>query len=376
MNINREYKKIFVGTNQDVGYDNPFLCFDSSTHLIELATDKLTYFHMPDNSISIPLSSAGFIEDGAIAGPVPYYSDKLWKKMADYKKYVNWGDATPEYQQTGVWLCAWLSGSINDPEQTPIWKERWYDPGYLTETQAYMVNTPAVSDIDAQMSLDPRCLYAYFHVGNETNTNIINLVSADCDLRVSIGNWSVSTQDLSIYNNTIKLHNFNNNIQTVLPAHQDVLTLNGVNQDAIVEYSKDNNLRDGLSYNVWLYTDNWMNIKGHHILSNNFRGGWNLRASNNFYTPLVAVYDVSGSVFVFNTNGDNIMTKQLSGNSSPVSLNIDDESFIWILDNGLYNGYKHLYKIDFDNNIVAYVNLVSSYDYINSYIDYNSNIHV
>ena len=67
----REYEKLFLGTNQEEGYENPYLGFSADTTQQVFAADSVTYFHYPQTASQISLSSSGLIEAGAISGRAP-----------------------------------------------------------------------------------------------------------------------------------------------------------------------------------------------------------------------------------------------------------------------------------------------------------------
>jgi hypothetical protein len=59
-------------------YDKIFLGFHANTKKIDFKVDQDTKFYFPATSSRIPLSSCGLIEDGAVAGEVPYASDRIY----------------------------------------------------------------------------------------------------------------------------------------------------------------------------------------------------------------------------------------------------------------------------------------------------------
>ena len=72
----------------------------------------------------------------------------------------------PEDQQKGVWLCAWLSGSMDDSSTVPVWMDRWCHAGYFDSTQTIFVsNAEAVYDEPSTMTFDPGVWYRYDHIG-------------------------------------------------------------------------------------------------------------------------------------------------------------------------------------------------------------------
>lgn len=384
----RQYDKVFVGSNQDQGYENPVLGFESRTSEQILFADNTTYFHYPQTANIIALSSSGLIEAGAIAGPCPYYSDKIWKKQADYKKYINWGDSTPEYKQTGVLLCSWLSGSQN-LSATPIWMERWYNPGYVSGNDikllanyspydlgstSWVATVPASSvlmDIPSTMTLDPGVLYAYYHVGIEKVNEQLDELNNQNQLVVSFENWDpyldttsnfYKVSDHSGYENNGIIENYsesmvsNNNVNPIEFPTDTTISFNGESQYVRVVNNGGITPTNHFAVNVWAYTEDWNNLQSSHILSHSFRGGWSIEYDNGFSTVIVPVIDKSvtpGRLLIMNSDGRVLKVVTLPEGSNPVKAVMGgDERYIYLLDNGIYQGHKHLYVIDVNGDIV------------------------
>lgn len=350
----RDYERIYTGTNQEGGYENPFLGFTTDTASITFKADKSTYFHYPKTADQISLSATDLIEAGAFAGAIPYKADKIFKKNAGYENDTPWGKALPENTQNGVWLCAWLSGNDSVPAQTPIWMDRWYNPGSLNSTHSLFVcSTSAVYDEPSHLTFDPGVWYRYDHIGDNTNLQITNMV---CALDLHIDEWAEVSLDSSENGNDATLYNFtasmiSSGVNPVEKPLDDGLKLNGINQYGSVLFDSSFNTTDKLTCNVWVKSDDWQNQPSHHFISNGLRGGWSLGVNNGFFTPFNALITQNGSVVFNNQTGNFYKDIGLPGTPSPVSFAVDSELYTWVLDNGIYNGFKHLYKIDFNGNI-------------------------
>jgi hypothetical protein len=210
----REYDRLYFGTNQDLGHLNPYLGYRSDTSAETFNPDKSTYFHYAFTAPTIPLSSAGFQEQGAIAGPSPACADKVLKKVANYANHVNWGNAS-EGCRKGNWLCSWLSGSSDCDPTKGVWKDRFFDPGYVTVVDAitsteevYIDNDPAVYDIDSQLTFDPGVLYQYSHLGSQSNNTIVENICANSDMILHYDDWAENIDDLSTHENDGLIVNF------------------------------------------------------------------------------------------------------------------------------------------------------------------------
>jgi len=350
----REYEQIFTGTNQEYGYHSPFLAFEADTSLQLLKTDEVTYFHFPDSSSITPLSASSLVFSGAIAGSIPSQADKIWKKAANYKKNIWWGNS--ELPQVGIWLCSWLSGAFDGDSTNVIWMDRWYNPGVIDpNTAIWSENLPAVYDEPSTMTLDPGVWYKYGHIGNNTNSSIVNDLSGESGtLRLHLDDWSSSPVDLSPYNNTTSIQKIKPN--TIYPTSVDRTKADtslfvDSGSHATVLFDESFELTDKISVAFWAKSPNWTELKGHDILSRNFRGGWEFTYNNGFYNPTFTMYDIDGNTVIGNIDGDVKFTATLPGSSTPVACEITTGIYSWIADNGLYENEKHIYKVDFNGNI-------------------------
>lgn len=352
----REYERIYTGNNQDTGYQHPVLNFISDTTLQVFPVDKTTYFHYPMTAPSGTLVQSDLINCGSVASNIPFRSDRIWKKMANYRNSSIWGNSQPIGKQTGVWLCSWLSGNMVELSSTPVWMDRWYNSGYIDEATAMFIAQPTsalVVDIPSEMIFEPGCLYKYFHVGNVYNTLIINSLTGENNthLKLHIDKWSQIPIDLSPYKNEISLMNNDSNMisrnSTNLKDKPDdnVLCMEN-NQYCQVVYNSCYNLSGDMSYSIWVNSDDWNNIQGSHILSKNYRGGWSLKYDSGFFNPMIFLANRSGNLLCINSDGKIIKNHTLPNISEPKAVVIDQNMFTWVLDNGIYNGAKHLYKVD------------------------------
>ena len=374
----REYEKIFMGSNQEEGYENPFFGFVADTTLQVFETDKVIYFHYPITGPVLPLSASGLIEAGAVAGSIPFNSDKVWKKDADYKKYIWWGNSSKP--DTGVWLCSWLSGNVANPTSVPVWKDRWYNPGYINSVSATFVQYPSSSviiDLDSEMTFELGVWYKYQHIGNNQNLLFVDLLTgSNGNLKVHLDNWEeIITTYEEPYGHTVMFTNTANMISydnvNSLRTNDSCLSLNGTDQECQVVFSSDLESDDRLSYSFWTHVRDWNNIEGNQLVGKNLRGGWATKFNNGFFNPNIVTFDVSGTIAFGNSDGTIYFTKTLPGTSNPVAIDFDSNMYAWIIDNGLYQNAKHLYKIDINGDIVDDVAFSSSVDLKDLVIDGN-----
>jgi len=189
----RNYNTIFSGRKQEKGHEKLHLQYDAYSTPYVFVQGKTTWFHTPQNMYPytrLNVKSSKLVKAGAIAGDHPLRSDKIFKKIANYKGSSNQGNATGE--QTGQWLCAWLSGG-NNFNTEPVWVDRFYNPvlttpyqaisaipgnvGYTTSFQCYNL-PPGVIDKPSSLTFEPGCWYAYSRIGQaDANANVLSIES-------------------------------------------------------------------------------------------------------------------------------------------------------------------------------------------------------
>ena len=352
----REYSRIFTGTNQETGYETPFFGFTTDTTDITFNKDKITYFHYPMIAPSELLVNSSLITDGAIAGENPFTSDKIWKKQANYSTNSIWGDSQPIGKQTGIWLCSWLSGNAVDTNSMPVWKDRWYNPGYIDPTTALFITTPlssVVVDVDSVMSFDGGCYYKYFHVGDSHNNTIVNNLTAGNHLKLYIDDWSQYPEDLSQNNNTTRIQYFTNEcvnykgVNYIQRPDDTCLNMHMTNYCETL-YSSAIALTGSISYNIWARSDDW--TKGNNtIISKDNRGGYAIKVDQGFDNRYMMFLDDAGKMVLLNIEGHVIDSKTLPQPSNPTCLVMDYNHYTWVSDNSA----KKVYKIDYNGDLLA-----------------------
>lgn len=326
----RTYHSIFSGTNQIQGDESMHLGYTSFVDTIELKGDRLTYFHMPNSMkpytwmninyrrvpeypnrardgaeygapwqklpVAVPESfnynyedHVGLLRAGAIAGSTPVASDKIFKKRADYRYYSTWGDAglpgNRNDSHYGTWLCSWLQAPPDDDSEKrygPVWMDRYYDDTKYSENQAMQLpsncttgflglrsnNNSSWVDVPSELRLERGVQYAYHHIGNRDNSNIIKAFSK-YEFHSDLNNY---TETISGVNNTVlaeyegdtKVYKFNGNrfgrTASPDPAHGD------------------------FRISFWMYSDNWEKNFGHQVFGNYVDDGVGV-VNDNVITP-------------------------------------------------------------------------------------------
>lgn len=194
----KDYQKLFTGSNQLYGNDSITVGYEAYTNNIKLLKDKVTYFHTPQvyhPFYRVNVNDSGLVESGAIAGDHPLKSDKIFKKLADYKYTSYFGNTIDE--NSGTFLCAWLSGNPN-LDAKPIWIDRYYNPSkisfygalssepfnaveYISQFECLMNQLPSnidVFDKPSDLIFEPGCYFAYQHIGNNFATGYLNSLSS------------------------------------------------------------------------------------------------------------------------------------------------------------------------------------------------------
>lgn len=380
--LEREYKKIFTGTNQHGGYDKPFLGFETETHSILFKRDNMTYFNTPAYTIAFDVTAAGLIENGAIAGVVPFYSDRIYAKTADCRDMtlVNTADIRT---YNAVKLCTWLSGNLAIPSAIPIWMDRYYNPDCVSEQAAYLAtDTSAVSDIISMLTFQASSWYAYYHTGESSVSGFCNMLSANSALKIDVVSNGISLIDTTPYIAGINHDNKTDSSMVVeynphLTRNENIVYFdNNLKQDFTVPYASTYTPISSFTYNIW-FRFNTNSFTGNQLIGQGFRDGWSLTYDNNFYTPLLFFINDDGShVITYNSDGAALNRSDTPIITAPVCILVDNDSYGWIVDDSYYNGYKHVYKLDYDGNIVDSIKFDPAIILVDAKIDRDQNVRV
>lgn len=350
----RDYYRIFTGTNQAEGYDKIHLGYEAETTEIILKKNKTTYFHMPFFAGVTPIEQSSLIADGAIPGPIPALADRIHKKLGNYGNTTPWG--SPSDPNDGTWLCSWLYAVSSEP---PKWLDRYYDPGRLAYKEAlegkaeftdYIKHDPVYYDVPSKLTLEGGVLYKYFHQGEQTAVEAISSFAGldSSRLRLDIEDWSCLCPtnpepiDRSIYDNIVSIKDFTNDWIVSLPdpGYQDRNSLSFDNNDYIeckVSYSDNYNLENEFTLSFWVNNKNWSQATSTQLVGNLRRGGYGVFYNNlNSYPIFVIPETFYGHLFYFNQDGNlytekNVQTTQgvptnpefvcINSNTEVVSLN-------------------------------------------------------
>lgn len=375
----RDYHRIYTGTNQTDGYDKIYLGYESTTSEIEFKKDSTTAFHIPFYTTLQNLSSGQIVGDGAIPGPIPAMADRIFKKQGNYGNVSPWGTTTDI--PNGVWLCSWLYSLSGE---TPQWLDRFYNPGKISYDQAlfgdpgygtFSKNDPAFRDIPTTIKLEPGVLYEYFHHGENSGQEIVNTFagSLSAHLRLNLQTWSSQGTDETIYENTYRIANFKDswapNLQEPGIVNRNILDFdNNDLLDVKVSYSDNYNLPNEFTLNFWVQNKDWASAPATQLVGNLNYGGYGIFYNNLKYYPFFVIPETFyGHLYCFNQEGQNYLDKstqpfnnfgapELSGSSSPRQISINSDNEIVVIDAG---NNTALYKMNHLGDVLAVPRLSS-----------------
>jgi len=315
--------------------------------LVNLEPDKLTYFHYPLGNESIPLSSTGLVEAGAIAGTSPEKADRIWKAQSGYNTHL--GNSLGI--QNGTWLCSWLKGSAFDCNAQ--WMDRWYDPSKISFKLALSSEdpNPYIVDIPSTMTMDAGVLYKFFHIGKDYSFKLIEDTNfSKFENILEVKDWS----NITVTNGTSA-----NIVYTRY--NESELNLNGTEY---VEFSSSNSFYPEyqLSLASWVNFDNWRNAPADQIVGNYYKGGYGLFFNTGVKTDTVIFADKQyGHLFIANTENKYFHDKALPGLSATVTdISYDNSGIVWVLDGN--NNKIYAYN-PLNNLFVNTINLALSSNY-------------
>lgn len=317
----RDYYKIFTGSNQEDGYDKIHLGYEAKTTEIILKKNSTTYFHIPFFASAVPIQQSSLIADGAVPGPIPALADRIFKKLGNYGNTTPWG--TPSERHDGTWLCSWLYALSSE---SPVWLDRYYDPGRLAYKEAlegtanftdYIKQDPIYYDVPSSLILEPGVQYKFFHQGEQTATESVNTFAGTdkSKLRLDIEDWSclcptnTNPIDRSIYDNTVIISNFKNDWVVSLPdpGYQDRNSLSFDNSDYIqckVAYDESYNLENEFTLSFWINNKDWSSATSTQLIGNLGRGGLGVFYNNLYYNPIYVIPENTyGHLFYVNQEG-------------------------------------------------------------------------
>jgi len=315
--INRNYATIFSGGRQEQGHEKLHLQYQTYTYPYKFLPGKTTWFHTPQSMWPyqrLNINNTTLIDAGAVGGDHPLRSDKVFKKLGNYKSTANFGNSTSE--QTGQWLCAWLSAGP-DINTKPIWVDRYYNPTKLTPFQALSATPGSISyipsyecymttgiyDVESSLTFEPGNLYAYTHLGK-------------VDALQNINSFSIHQKQ----KNFTKFYRLDGKVlQPVVVDNITSYEFTG-NNYSTVDVSTFNTKLNTFTISFWASRDDWSQPCGFQLAGNFTDYGLGIFQYENV-SPLlmfIVTKNNKGSVYAYNENLDLVNIYNVSNTGSNI----------------------------------------------------------
>ena len=303
----KEYEGIFTGGYREYGYDKINLGYTIYSTPLVFKSGKTTYFHVPHEIYpyeKLNVNSSKLAESGSVGGNCPLNSDKIWKKLKDYRDTSPYSN--PREENTGQWLCTWLSAGNSNTR--PIWVDRYYKPSKTTTYVAMSAIATEIiykdsfdcldlkndiSDVKSSLTFEKGVYYAYMHLGKKDYVNLIN--------------ESLSSK---IYHTSLDLYKNNNFLDLEAIGGEYVFdgkTFGYIESDKKIE-------QNNATFSFFLEKDDWDIPSGNIIFGNYVNGGFG------FYnyilnTPYNILKSNDNALSVFNNSFkkiENLSTENLT----------------------------------------------------------------
>lgn len=350
----RNYDAIYFGNNQNKGYDNVFVQYQSEYYPITFKIDSFNNVFLPYGIDSYLINNAGFDYSGAFGGNSPLNSDNIMLDKFGYGDYTSSGFVGENF--SGLPLCLWLSAANLSSSTEMKWVERWYDPNLVNKGEAYITSKNPLSsvksiiDIDTTATLDPKTSFSYLRFGPQRNLTYVNSFSSN--LIFHCDEWSNSITDKVNGIEGFAIGDYSN-------SSSDELTMNGKYHIHIPpsDYLFD---ESNLSVGLWVKQDKWtcgVDTQFFGNFSNN--EGYGLFFNTGANSPLITFPTLSGFIYGFNYRGSRIFEKSLNKSlglsASKIDyITTDIYGSRWVYDNLNKSAYKLetddilKYTIDFE----------------------------
>lgn len=135
----RTYNSLDTGLDQEGGNDKLSLTYTFYDKDIAIKNGTTTVFSAPPSIYPfdrLNINDTTFVKNGALSGPSPVLSDRVYIKRSQTDQYEN-----------GRFLCTWLSaGSFEEPG---VWVDRYYYPDVISKRDALFGNdafSPSFND--------------------------------------------------------------------------------------------------------------------------------------------------------------------------------------------------------------------------------------
>ena len=339
----RYYENLFTGVKQEKGNSNIGLGYSSYTLTKTFKSDALTYFHMPYDMYpyeKLNINDSSLAISGATSSDNPYYSDKIFKKLNNYKYSSPFGGVSDT--QTNAYLCSWLSGG-NDINDEGVWLDRYYNPSKLSYIDALVGVNPFnvllqtdfeslsqitnnnndvydLYDVTSNITFEKGALYAYHHVGNENSKLFVDTLSSNLIVN-NIDYYFTTTYDRKVYENEIIFDS--NYFAKVLSEPLDSASP-----------------FDNFSLSVDISNENWNLPFGSQIIGNYTNKGFGIFNYRKI-TPHSIAFE-GNKVYLFNTQGSVIRTITTENNITSVQRFEPNSIFLVFDSEGYVTKYNYI----------------------------------
>lgn len=321
----RTYNKLYLPKNREEGAEKITIGYQSNVSEIQLKKDRETHFHVPIYTAVVDLTAASLIEDGAIGGPFPAASDRIYQSRKNYGTTTNNGPMLSSVAN-GMWFCSWL---YRAPDGSQQWYDRFYDPGKYSSSisiegllyPTYTPHDPIFEDVPSTLTLEPGVLYRYYHVGEQTAIDLVETFNQTGETNFSVfnlNNWGVSAVDTSSNEMLVAVNSpaLNSELYPDLKDPQRVdesLISFNHNHDAecYILWNDNLELSNEFALSFWARSDDWKNSPTTQLAGNfSSKGGFGVFIDSLSSFPLFVIPETYyGHVLIVNEDGVGITDK-------------------------------------------------------------------
>jgi hypothetical protein len=364
---NREYNKIFVNRNREEGSEKLMLGYLLNSRELTLKKDSTTEFNIPYYTDPISISQSTLIASGAVGGPFPAASDRIFKSKKNYGQHTPYG--TPSDVADGAWFCSWL---YKTPEGQLQWTDRYYNPGAFVTisgllTGQYVAHDPVYRDVASTMMLEPGVRYKYFHCGEFTANELTTTFGGVNSQRLvmNLNNWeNESSVDSAQYKFAPTIQKPNAETLTSRSYKDDLRTNKSVlsfetTPPINVTLPHDNRYTPANEFTLafWCKSPKWQQIPTTQLIGNySSNGGWGLFVQNLSSYPFFVLPETNYGHLLYVNEGLNGYLDQsvqeipkVPAAAAHVAIDFNQHVVVCLEDNS-----GVIYKLDNSGKIIAH----------------------
>ena len=347
----RDYNKLYTHTNRTDGSEKLLLGYQHDSREIVLKKDTETYFHVPYFTSPISLNESSLVLNGAVGGPFPAASDRIFKNRKNFGNVTANGD--PSDIADGTWFCSWLYQNENG---ALMWMDRLYNPGkfdasiasaQLAEGPQYIPFNPVFRDVPSTMIFESGVMYRYFHIGEETAGRLVTTLGGVSSERVLMDLNKWGTEDVDSSKNNLPVTIISNASYSELypTVNESDRTSNPVisfnnnkNVEVSLNFEDTFNPTNEFTISVHAKSPNWHDCQSTQLIGNmTARGGYGLFLHSLSSFPFFVIPETGyGHLLYINEGASGFLDKSVKLTPSP-SVSATPE----------------LVAIDFDSNVIV-----------------------